>query len=217
MRTLRLSNLIIVLLGVGWVSAAVRLVPDEYPNIQAAIDACSDCDVVIVSPGTYTGPGNRDIDFLGKAITVRGIDPNSPAVVASTIIDCQNAGRGFNFQSGEERDSILEGLTITNGYASDAGGGVLCYYSSPTIRYCTIKQCTTEYGGGLLSSCGSPKIIHCLFTGHQANQDGGGKIMKDPGTGGRKPDVREDPGIGGKEPNINVHTHCVRVRKCACP
>jgi len=162
MRTLRLSNLIIVLLGVGWASAASRLVPDEYANIQAAIDDCNDGDVV------------RDIDFLGKAITVRGIEPNSPAVVASTIIDCQNAGRGFNFQSGEERDSILEGLTITDGYASDAGGGVLCYYSSPTIRYCTIEQCTAEYGGGLLSSSGSPKIIHCLFTGNHADVEGGG-------------------------------------------
>jgi len=46
-------------------------VPRDYPTIQAAVNAAVDGDEVIVAPGTYTGEGNRDIDFLGKAITVR--------------------------------------------------------------------------------------------------------------------------------------------------
>ena len=49
--------------------AVERQVPGEYSTIQTAIDDCNDGDVVIISPNTYTGPGNRDIDFNGLAIT----------------------------------------------------------------------------------------------------------------------------------------------------
>lgn len=50
-------------------------VPADQPTIQQAIDAAVDGDVVVlVSPGTY----NENIDFKGKAITVRSIaGPNA--------------------------------------------------------------------------------------------------------------------------------------------
>ena len=45
----------------------------EYPTIQAAINAATDGEVVELADGTYIGPGNRDLDFLGKGITVRSV------------------------------------------------------------------------------------------------------------------------------------------------
>ncbi|MHC5184552.1 MAG: hypothetical protein ACYSPI_09805, partial [Planctomycetota bacterium] len=54
-------------------SAVISVDPNgtgDYPTIQAAIDAAVDNDVVVLNPGTYTGDGNRDIVFPGKAITV---------------------------------------------------------------------------------------------------------------------------------------------------
>ncbi|HNS21294.1 MAG TPA: hypothetical protein PKH24_12395 [Sedimentisphaerales bacterium] len=94
----------------------------EYPTIQAAINASVSGDTVLVAPGTYTGDGNRDIDFGGKAITVR-----SETGPGTCIIDAQGSfadrHRGFNFHMGEQADSVLDGFTITGGYQYPGEGG----------------------------------------------------------------------------------------------
>jgi len=160
------------------VLAIDRLVPSQYPTIQAAIDDCNDGDVVIAEPNIYTGPGNRDIDFKGLAITVRGTDPNDPAVVAATVIDCENSGRGLNFHSGENASSVLSGFTITNGSSgsSNFGGGIFCYESSPTISHCIITGNSANLNGGGIHCrySSSPRISYCKITGNSAVDDGGG-------------------------------------------
>jgi hypothetical protein len=66
------------------VLAATIHVPADQPTIQAGIDAAVNGDTVLVADGTYTGVGNRDIDFKGKAITVKS--ENGPE---NCIIDCE--------------------------------------------------------------------------------------------------------------------------------
>ncbi|MHC4500320.1 MAG: outer membrane protein assembly factor BamB family protein, partial [Planctomycetota bacterium] len=151
-----------------------RHVPAEYQTIQAAIDAAFDGDKVLVGPGIYTGIGNRDIDFLGKAITVQSLDPADACTVAATIIDCEGAGRGFYFHNYEQANSILDGLTITNGYA-DYGGAIFCPEGAPTIRNCIITGNTALEGGGI--HCywdGRPTITNCTISFNTALQYGGG-------------------------------------------
>ena len=72
-----------------------RLVPSQYATIQAAVDDCNDGDVIIVAWGTYTADANHDVDFKGKAVTVRTIDPNDPNMMAVTVI----YGRGPEMQA----------------------------------------------------------------------------------------------------------------------
>ncbi len=101
MRQSVVLSFVLFLATSGPIIAATRLVPAEYPTIQSAIDDCNDGDEVVIATGTYTGEGNRDISFHGKAITVRS--ENGPE---NCIIDCQQLGRGFYFHNGEDANSI---------------------------------------------------------------------------------------------------------------
>lgn len=162
-------------------SAAIRHVPAEYSTIQAAINAAVNGDEVVIAPGTYTGAGNRDINPLGKAITIRSSDGADV-----TIIDCEgsegSARRGFNITSGASA-LVIEGLTIRNGWASDGGGIRIFGSASPAIRECVFENCTaTSSGGGLyVFGTGSPTIQSCSFVQNGAN-NGGGVYLSGPGT-----------------------------------
>jgi hypothetical protein len=164
---------------------SIHRVPSDYPTIQAGIDASADGDTVLVAPGTYTGDGNRDIDFKGKAITVKSEDGPQ-----ACIIDCQGSEdephRGFQFVSGEGRDSVLAGFKIINGFGSEiiinewhnqaVAGAILCRDSSPTIFGCVIEGNFTGdygYGGGIYCLNSSAAIIKCIVQNNKANAGGG--------------------------------------------
>ena len=134
-----------------------------FDSIQEAIDASADHTTINILDGTYTGLGNRDIDFYGKAITLRSL--NGPA---KCIIDCEGLGRGFDFHSGETQQTIVAGFTITKGQA-DSGGAVRCVNSSPQIRNCVISKnkpdgIWTEGDGAWI--IGNTQIISNNLTGN---------------------------------------------------
>jgi len=134
-----------------------------YDVIQEGINTASDNDSVMILDGTFTGSGNRDIDFGGKAITVK-----SENGAESCIIDCEgtleDTHRGFYFHNNEGEDSILMGFTIQNGYIEyDStppiyGGGIYCDNASPKISNNIIIENHAYFGGGIYSSNGSPTI-----------------------------------------------------------
>ncbi len=198
---LMLLTLSLLVIFFSTTHAVTVYVPDDFPTIQAGINACTDGDTVIVRDGTYTGPGNRDIDFTGKAIVL--MSENGPEV---TIIDCGGSPselhRGFYIHYGEHQNTIVQGFTITNGYA-DSGGGIYCRNSSPTITgniitnnstlshnsygggiYCydccylviTDNVISGNYGwlgGGMYSSSSSPYLTGCTFKSNEAQFGGG--------------------------------------------
>ena len=154
-------------------AATTWYVPTQYRRIQAAIDAAAGGDTVLVSDGMYTGRGNRDIDFGGKAVVVM-----SETGPRATIIDCEGSEldphRGFHFQSGEDSASVVRGFTIQGGYAEE-GGGILCELSSPMIVDNVIRGNVATWGGGIY--CGDyslATISRNTITGNEAEWDGGG-------------------------------------------
>jgi parallel beta-helix repeat protein len=159
---------VLLMVSVSVMHADIINVPGDYDTIQAGINAADEGDTVLVADGTYTGDGNRDIDFLGKAIVV--MSENGPE---SCIIDCegsyQDQHRGFYFHNGEEASSIVLGFTITNGY-QEYGGGIGCEVSSPTITGNIITgNMASIFGGGItVANNSSPIITGNTITGNVA-------------------------------------------------
>ncbi|MFH1422621.1 MAG: right-handed parallel beta-helix repeat-containing protein [Planctomycetota bacterium] len=154
-------------------------VPSAYPTIQSAIDASVDGQVVLVANGTFTGQGNTNLDFYGKAITVRAENG-----AENCIIDCQNTDdvRGFNFHSGETGASVVDGFTIRGGNVWNGNGGaVLCTGASPVITNCTLEDNSAPYGGGIYcGSCPNMEITNCTIRGNSVGiGDGGGILSTD--------------------------------------
>lgn len=148
---------------------------DPFRRIQDAIDTAKGGNIIEIQPGLYTGGGNYDLDPNGKSITIRSIDPNDPNIVAETIIDPSRAGRGFYFDSSEDANCIVAGLTIRNAYTGGRGGGIYCYRASPTIKNCTIfNNSSNMYGGGLYFQYSDSLITKCVISDNTAANDGGG-------------------------------------------
>ena len=174
-------------------------VEHPFDAIQEAIDAAASGDTVVIMRGTYTGEGNRDLDFKGKAITVRSEDPNDPNLV---IINCggtaESPHRGFEFHRYETPISVLAGLTITGGYY-ELGGGMYCGdYARPTVTNCTFRENSASLGGGLYIES-SPTLTNCTFIANSA--DGGGGIYNS----GQEPECK--PVISDCVFSANTATH----------
>jgi len=140
------AALLICFGGSSAVRAAVIQVPAQFPGIQAAINAASNGDTVLVSRGTWAG----GLSIGGKAITLASRfiltgDPNDVALTSieggSPLLDIQSSAgaattvRGLTFRNGDyqinvhaRRMSLLDNRFI-NGSADqvsfEGGGGLV--------------------------------------------------------------------------------------------
>ncbi len=113
---LLLPTILALVFTAGAATLTVR--PDgagDYPTIQSALDAAQHEDVILLTDGTFTGAGNRNLDPLGKAVTIRS-ESGDPA---RCILDLQGEmgrlRRGFYLRSGEDTTTVLRDLMIRNG------------------------------------------------------------------------------------------------------
>jgi hypothetical protein len=152
--------------------AETRLVPQDYPTIQAAIDAAVPGDTVLVADGVHSGPGNRNLNTLGKAITVRSAGGPGQCTIDATGAEYQGV---FMFNHNETSDTVIDGFTITGGYQFN-GGGVHIQNGSPVIKNCIITGNGCDcWGGGLYSSSSAqPTVLNCVISGNDSAAEGGG-------------------------------------------
>jgi len=147
----------------------VLRVPSEYWSIQLAINVARNGDTVLVADGSYTGSWNKDLNFLGKTVTV--ISENGPEVC---IIDCEGTGRGVFACHNEGAGTVFDGFTIANGSVTGTGGGILCSNASPRLRNLILTDCNATDGGGIGLSGGSAQLVDVTVTNCSAASTGGG-------------------------------------------
>lgn len=165
----------------SFAAAEVINVPADHPTIQAAVDASSDGDEIVVAPGTWTGSGDAVVDLLGKSITLRSSDGPD-----ATVIDGQGLRRGIACISAEIGETRIEGFTVRNGLGGwfdlnadgvqdpneFVGGGMLVWYANPTVVGCDFIGNTAANGGALYANFGSPVIESTVFVSNVADVGG---------------------------------------------
>ena len=117
-------------------SGADLLVPNQYPTIQSAVQAASDGDTILLSPGTYQSdtPGVPIMYCSNKSITVR-----SASSLSRAVLDCMSEEEGIslNASPGNTPTVTLSGLNIVR----SKGNGLTVYRSDLSIQDCTISEC----------------------------------------------------------------------------
>ena len=171
--------------------AAVLNVPGQFPDIQSAVNASVGGDEIVVADGTYTGGGNKNIDFAGRNIAVR-----SASGPANCVIDLENSGRAFYLHSGEGPGTVIDGFTITNGQITSAavpggpyGAGICLVGVSPAIRNCVFEANAialdgNKGGGGIFTTGGSAVIDDCVFSKNSVDGSGASALAGGPIQGG---------------------------------
>jgi hypothetical protein len=153
---------------------AIREAVNAAIAVEDANPTVSRYAKIVIKDGTYTGAGNKEIDVHGRRYLIQG--ENS---AESSVVDCQGAGRGFKFVSGETAGTRLSELTIRNGNAT-LGGAIYCESGSPHIANCRmLTNIATNDGGAVYCANGShPVLVNCLLENNQAQWEGGGLLAR---------------------------------------
>jgi predicted outer membrane repeat protein len=150
-------------------------VPEDFPTIQAAIDAAPESAIINVAEGTRSI--TNTIDLRGKSITIRGAigSDDRPA----TVLDGGGAVRVLICESGEGPETRLENLAITNGFAP-SGGGMEINNAAPTLVNCRFEGNNANNGGALYIRGGGSdaEFLACLFIGNVATNNGGALYVR---------------------------------------
>lgn len=166
-------------------------------NIQDAVDAAANDEIVLVTNGVYRAGQRTDSEVTFTATNRLIVAPNltveSVNGPAFTSIDGGGVMRCVRLVNGD----ILSGFTLTNGAASPGtyGGGVYCFGPNPIVSNCVVVENTAAWGGGAFGGvvmnsmlkgnsggqgggAASSFLINCLITGNAATDsrsyDGGG-------------------------------------------
>jgi hypothetical protein len=114
--------------------AVLRIVPDQYPTIQAGLTAVVEGDTVLVRSGVYQGEGNQEISFPDWDVVLLG---ESGAISARVVGGSVWVGGSGNAVA------VVEGFTLDTG-----SGCAICVSGNRTLRIngCHMTGYSFAYG-----------------------------------------------------------------------
>ncbi|MCK6506745.1 putative metal-binding motif-containing protein [Myxococcota bacterium] len=131
-------------------------VPEDQPDIQVALNSAPDGGIVCIGPGEYP----QSFSTNGRRITVQG-----RAGAEATVITGYPGMPIIRVRDGEGEDTVLRGLTLRGGSATN-GAGLSIERSSPTVEDLVIEENTcvetgtagTCLGTGVYIWAGAPVL-----------------------------------------------------------
>ena len=152
----------------------------DFVGVQAAIDAASDGDRVLVEPGIYPG----GINLGGKDIVL--ISTSGPTVTEINSLDNPDESTIVAI-SGEPLSTTVSGFTLTRGHGTQhqwlagnswSGAGIYVDGSSLTVHDCVFRQNLARHsgqsiGGGVVVIDGEVNITDSTFVGNLGYYGGG--------------------------------------------
>lgn len=178
---LKKAVLIICLIYALHLSATVINIPTDQPTIQDGINAAVNGDTVLVQPGDY----HERINFNGKNITVASLffTTQDTTYITQTIIDGDSLGCVVKIENGENLEALFCGFSVINGNGENdnyrnAGGGIYCNNSSPSLRNLILYNNQAIYGGGIYCEYSNPSLENISLS-HNYGSFGGGLWLGD--------------------------------------
>ncbi len=156
----------------------------DFPTIQMAVSAASDFDTILLTDGTFTGDGNRDITNEGKSLYVIS-ESGDPELC---VIDCEgwydDRHRGFHLTAApgmRPSDWGIEGIKITRGWEHLGGAVLVADGIGPVFYNCIFDDNVGRDGGGAVyCDSGNPIFVSCTFHSNGTGEACGGAIYFGP-------------------------------------
>lgn len=159
--------------------AVIHFVPDDFMNLQEALDESSSNDTIICRNGTYFGPffiWARNVTIASEYI----LDPD-PGHITNCVIRPQHGDRNhrcFLTQEAISTNTMLRlvGLTIALGRAvteaESSGGGIYLRNRTAEISHCIFKSNAALKGGAIYADSSIVRIRRTYFEGNSAASRG---------------------------------------------
>ena len=167
---------------------------DAFTSLQSALRAAGAGDTIRIADGTYrpTNTTDHTLSFaLRDGVAIRGgyagygaSDPDARDITRYPTILSGNIGSASSRTDnsshvltaiGVDPSTLLDGVTVTGGWAYGNGGGLLATRSSTTLINCTFSGNWAWYGGAIYNDdSSSPTLINCIFSENSASNHGGG-------------------------------------------